>query len=60
VVAKRRDSVYEPGERSGAWRKLKFELSEEFVVGGSRPGFNSVDALLVGYYEGHRLRFART
>jgi bifunctional non-homologous end joining protein LigD len=58
VVAERRDSVYEPGERSGAWRKLKLELSQEFVVGGYRPGFNSVDALLVGYYEGHRLHFA--
>jgi bifunctional non-homologous end joining protein LigD len=30
------------------------------VVGGYRPGFNSVDALLVWYYEGHRLRFAGT
>jgi bifunctional non-homologous end joining protein LigD len=28
------------------------------VVGGYRPGFNSVDALLVGYYEGRKLRFA--
>jgi hypothetical protein len=27
-------------------------------VGRYRPDFNSVDALLVGYYEGHRLRFA--
>jgi ATP-dependent DNA ligase len=58
VIAKRRDSLYEPGERSGAWQKLKLELSQEFVVGGYRPGFNSVDALLVGYYEGRRLRFA--
>ena len=58
VIAKRRDSPYEPGERSGAWQKLKLELSQEFVVGGYRPGFNAVDALLVGYYEGARLRFA--
>jgi ATP-dependent DNA ligase len=58
VIAKRRDSVYEPGERSGAWQKLKLELSQEFVVGGYRPGFNSVDALLVGYYDGRRLHFA--
>ena len=58
VIAKRKDSVYEPGERSGAWQKLKLELSQEFVVGGYRPGFNAVDALLVGYYEGTRLHFA--
>ena len=38
VIAKRRDSVYEPGERSGAWQKIKLELSQEFVVGGYRPG----------------------
>jgi bifunctional non-homologous end joining protein LigD len=38
VVAKRRDSAYEPGERSGVWQKLKLELSQEFVVGGYRPG----------------------
>ena len=58
LIAKRRDSVYEPGERSGAWQKLKLEASQEFVVGGYRPGFSAVDALLVGYYEGRRLRFA--
>jgi ATP-dependent DNA ligase len=56
--AKRRDSVYEPGERSGAWQKLKLELSQEFVIGGYRPGFNAVDALLVGYYEERQLQFA--
>jgi bifunctional non-homologous end joining protein LigD len=59
VVAKRKDSPYEPGERSGAWQKLKLELSQEFVVGGYRPGFNAVDALLIGYYDDVRqLRFA--
>jgi len=58
VVAKRRDSIYEPGQRSGAWQKLKLELSQEFVVGGYRPGFNAVDALLVGHYAAGQLRFA--
>jgi ATP-dependent DNA ligase len=42
VIAKCRDSIYEPGERSGAWQKLKLELAQEFVVGGYRPGHNSV------------------
>jgi len=58
IVAKRRDSRYEPGERSGAWVKLKLDKQQEFVVGGYRPGPNGVDALLVGYYEGKKLRFA--
>jgi len=58
VIAKRKDSLYESGERSGAWQKLKLELSQEFVIGGYRPGFNAVDALLVGYFEGKELHFA--
>jgi bifunctional non-homologous end joining protein LigD len=34
VAAKRKDSAYEPGERSGAWQKVKLEQQQEFVVGG--------------------------
>lgn len=58
IVAKRTDSRYEPGERSGAWVKLKLDKQQEFVVGGFRPGPNGVDALLVGYHEDRALRFA--
>ena len=58
VVAKRKDSLYEPGERSDAWQKLKLENQKEFVIGGYRPGSNGVDALLVGYYDETGLRFA--
>jgi len=58
VVAKRRDSIYVPGERSSDWVKLKLELQQEFVIGGYRPGDKGIDALLVGYYEGKALRFA--
>jgi bifunctional non-homologous end joining protein LigD len=58
IVAKRKDSLYESGERSGAWVKLKLDKQQEFVIGGYRPGPNAVDALLVGYYEGKALRFA--
>src|SRR5688500_1263209 len=58
VVAKRRDSKYEAGKRSGAWVKLKLDRQQEFVVGGFRPIARSVDALLVGYYEGRQLHFA--
>ena len=57
LTAKRKDSLYEPGERSGAWLKLKLENQQELVIGGCRPAFNSIDALLVGYYDESGLRF---
>jgi hypothetical protein len=34
VIAKRRDSLYEPGRRSGAWVKMRVNKSRELVVGG--------------------------
>lgn len=59
VIAKRRDSKYQPGERSGDWVKLKLEQQQEFVIGGYRPaGSTGVDALLIGYYEAGTLQFA--
>jgi bifunctional non-homologous end joining protein LigD len=59
VIAKRKDSIYQPGERSADWVKLKLERAQEFVIGGYRPaGAAGVDALLVGHYEGRDLRFA--
>ena len=58
VIAKRKDSLYEPGERSDAWQKLKLENQQEFVIGGYRPGSNGIDALLVGYHDDSGLRFA--
>src|SRR5688572_15907470 len=59
VIAKRKDSQYEAGERSRNWQKLKLDRQQEFVVGGYRPyGDNSVDALLVGYFEHDELHFA--
>jgi bifunctional non-homologous end joining protein LigD len=58
VIAKRKSSPYIAGIRSDAWRKLKLDRQQEFVVGGYRPGPHGVDALLVGFYEGRSLRFA--
>jgi bifunctional non-homologous end joining protein LigD len=62
VIAKRLDSPYEPGRRSGAWLKVKNRLRQELVVAGwvegegRRKGLPG--ALLVGYYEGGRLVYA--
>jgi bifunctional non-homologous end joining protein LigD len=58
VVAKRRNSRYEPGKRSRSWVKVKFNRRQEFVVGGFKPGAGGFESLLVGYYEGRRLMFA--
>jgi hypothetical protein len=37
LVAKRRDSKYEPGLRSGAWQKMRVSQGQEFVVAGYTP-----------------------
>jgi bifunctional non-homologous end joining protein LigD len=58
VVAKRRGSRYDPGRRSNAWIKVKFNRRQEFVVGGFKPNATSFESILVGYYDGARLCFA--
>jgi DNA ligase D-like protein (predicted ligase) len=61
IVGKRRDSIYEPGKRTGAWIKHRVNLGQEFVIGGYFPGPHGIDSLIVGYYDGDRLMYvART
>jgi DNA ligase D-like protein (predicted ligase) len=61
LVAKRLDSVYEPGKRTGAWRKMRINRSAEFVIGGYTRGGRTLDAITLGRYEGERLIYvART
>jgi bifunctional non-homologous end joining protein LigD len=54
VVAKRLDSRYEPGRRSGSWRKIKNVYQQEAVVGGWRVGMGRraglIGSLLVGVH----------
>jgi DNA ligase D-like protein (predicted ligase) len=57
IVAKRKDSLYESGKRTGAWLKYKVNRGQEFVIGGYTPG-NRFDALIVGCYEGEKLLYA--
>jgi DNA ligase D-like protein (predicted ligase) len=60
LIGKREKAPYTSG-RSGAWVKLKCFASQELVIGGwtepkgTRP---HLGALLVGYYEEGRLRYA--
>jgi len=61
LIGKQRNSVYEPGRRSGTWIKLKCINEQEFVIGGYTPPAGSrkyFGAILVGYYEIGKLRFA--
>ena len=48
VVAKRKDSRYEAGKRSGAWAKYRLNSGQELVIGGYIPGAHGVDAIVVG------------
>src|SRR4029078_8807170 len=61
LVAKRLDSRYEAGLRSGAWQKMRVNRGQEFVVGGYTIGTKTFDALILGHYESERLLYvART
>src|SRR6202000_2961783 len=51
LVAKRRNSRYEPGLRSGAWMKMRVNQGQELVIAGYTPSPKNFDALVVGYYE---------
>lgn len=52
VVAKKRDSTYQPGRRSSAWIKDKLWNTQEVVIGGWRQGeggrSSGIGALLLG------------
>ncbi len=61
LMAKLKDSPYEPGKRSGAWSKFKWSAEQEFVIGGYTPPKGArgyFGAILVGYYQGAKLLFA--
>jgi bifunctional non-homologous end joining protein LigD len=61
IIGKQRNSIYEPGRRSGAWIKLKCVNEQEFVIGGYTPPQGArkhFGAILVGYYESKNLVFA--
>lgn len=64
VVAKRLQSRYVPGARTGDWLKIKLRNRQEFVIIGWTEGegvrAGQVGALLVGYYDrpGGKLLYA--
>lgn len=60
IIAKRAESRYVSG-RSADWLKIKCVQQQEFVIGGyTKPqgAREHLGALLVGYYDGGKLRYA--
>jgi bifunctional non-homologous end joining protein LigD len=61
VVAKRLDSIYREGRRTGDWLKIKTEHNEEFVVAGYTRGAGrragTFGSLVLGVNEGGELRY---
>jgi DNA ligase D-like protein (predicted ligase) len=57
VVAKRKDSLYEAGKRTGSWTKYRVNRGQEFVIGGYIPGRHGFDSLIVGYYQNKNLMY---
>jgi bifunctional non-homologous end joining protein LigD len=58
LVAKRRNSKYESGMRSGAWQKMRVNQGQELVIGGYTPSVKNFDALVIGYYDDNQLMYA--
>lgn len=58
IIAKKADSLYEPGKRSGAWVKTRIHLAQEFVIGGYTPSHLGIDAMVIGFYRGKDLLYA--
>jgi bifunctional non-homologous end joining protein LigD len=60
IMAKKANSIYRPGERSGDWLKIKANKRQEMVIGGytknkgTRKTFSS---LLVGVFENGKLSY---
>ena len=58
VIAKRLDSLYASGRRSGSWRKVKLRMTQSCVVGGWTQHRGSRSrSLLLGVYDAGQLRY---
>jgi bifunctional non-homologous end joining protein LigD len=62
VIAKKRDSTYQPGRRSASWIKDKYWNTQEVVIGGWRAGeggrTSGIGSLLMGIPTADGLHFA--
>ncbi len=58
IVAKKADSVYQPGKRSSDWLKIKANKRQEMVIGGFTRNDDSsklFSSLLVGVFDKNKL-----
>jgi bifunctional non-homologous end joining protein LigD len=55
IVAKKRDSVYEPGQRVRTWLKMKTSRADEFVIAGYTTGTgrrsDTLGSLILGSFD---------
>ncbi len=62
IMAKRLDSRYEPGRRTGAWLKIKHTYRQELIICGWIPGegrrTDRIGALVMGHRQDGGLRYA--
>ena len=56
LIAKRPDSLNEPGRRSGARVKIKLTQQQEFVIGGYAPSYSAEDAAMTCFELSNALR----
>lgn len=60
IMAKKKDSIYEPGKRTKNWLKIKTEKTQEVVIAGytKNEGTNKqFSSLLLGIYENKQLQY---
>lgn len=57
-MAKKADSVYRPGMRTGLWSKHRINQRGKFVIGGYIPSHLGVDSIVIGFYRGEELHYA--
>jgi ATP-dependent DNA ligase len=48
IVAKRRASRSEPGQRSAGWQKMRVLHRRDFAIGGYTPAGRSFNTILIG------------
>lgn len=58
IIAKRADSIYQPGKRTGLWTKTRINLGQDFVIGGYIPSNLGVDSIVIGFYKSKDLYYA--
>jgi bifunctional non-homologous end joining protein LigD len=58
IVAKKRDSIYRPGERCASWVKFKTRQEGSSIVGGFLPSGDGFSLIAVGFRRGGEFHYA--